>query len=187
MLIHRAARLALPLLIAIAVTSRGGAAQGTTPAPAPAPATPPTTTPAGAPEQGVQVTFIPEGRLDLLSSPTAVHAGVGFTVPLSNYFRLGADVAGGVSSDGFSARADGFGRFSLDPYHEFPWEPYVGGGVTVRGDAGGRGTRTYLLALIGVNGPAAGGIVPGLEFGIGGGLRFGVVLRRATPDAPVRR
>lgn len=134
---------------------------------------------------GVDVTFVPEARFDLLSSPTAVHAGVGFSVPLSNYFAAALDVAAGVSSDGFSGRADGVGRFSLDPYHQYPWEPYVGGGVTVRADAGGRGTRTYLLGVVGVNAPAAGGIAPALEFGVGGGLRFGVILRWA--DTPSTR
>jgi len=133
--------------------------------------------------EAVSVVFVPEARLDVLSSPTAVQAGVGVTTPLSNYFSLGVETAGGISADGFSGRTDAFGRFSLDPYHQYAWEPYIGAGATVRYDTGGRGTRTYLLGTIGVNAPNTGGLAPGVEFGVGGGIRFGVILRWAQPTA----
>jgi hypothetical protein len=126
----------------------------------------------------VAVSFIPSVRLDVLGGdPTALQAGAGIAFPFSNYFRLGADAGAGISSTGFSGRVDGFGQFSLDPYHQMEWEPYVGGGVTVRGDGGGPGTRTYLLAFVGANGPSTGSIAPGVELGFGGGVRLGFTIR----------
>ncbi len=135
---------------------------------------------AGAQTQQVAVSYIPTVRLDLLGGkPTALQVGAGIAFPFSNYFSVGGNVGGGVSSSGFSGRVDGFGQFSLDPYHQYEWEPYVGGGVTVRNDAGGYNTRTYLLAFIGANGPSTGTIAPGVELGIGGGVRLGITLRWA--------
>ena len=126
----------------------------------------------------VAVSYVPSLRLDVLGGkPTALQAGAGIAFPFSNYFSIGAAVGAGISSTGFSGRADGFGQFSLDPYHQSEWEPYVGGGVTVRGDGGGPGTRTYLLAFIGANGPSTGTIAPGVELGFGGGVRLGVTMR----------
>jgi hypothetical protein len=126
----------------------------------------------------VAVSYIPSLRLDVLGgNPTALQAGAGIAFPFSNYFRIGGTVGAGISSTGFSGRVDGFGQFSLDPYHQHDWEPYVGGGVTVRADGGGPGTRTYLLAFLGANGPSTGAIAPGVELGFGGGVRLGVTMR----------
>jgi hypothetical protein len=126
----------------------------------------------------VAVSYIPMVRLDVLGGdPTALQAGAGIAFPFSNYFRLGAAIGAGISESGFSGRLDGFGQFSLDPYHQLEWEPYVGGGVTVRGDGGGPGTRTYLLGFIGANGPSTGRIAPGVELGFGGGVRLGFTMR----------
>jgi hypothetical protein len=131
--------------------------------------------------QQVQVAFIPQARLDLIAgNVTALQAGLGVITPLSYYFALGGTVAAGVSRTGFSGRGDLYSRFSLDPNHTYYWEPYIGGGVTVRADGGGPGTRTYLLGIIGMDGPSAGGIAPGVELGLGGGVRLGVTLRWAT-------
>jgi hypothetical protein len=126
----------------------------------------------------VAVSFIPSLRLDVLGGdPTALQAGAGIVFPFSNYFSIGGTLGAGISSTGFSGRADAFGQFSLDPYHQSEWEPYVGGGVTVRGDGGGPGTRTYLLGFIGANGPSTGAIAPGVELGFGGGVRLGFTMR----------
>lgn len=126
----------------------------------------------------VAVSYIPSLRLDVLGgNPTALQAGAAIAFPFSNYFSIGATVGAGISSTGFSGRLDGYGQFSLDPYHQHVWEPYVGGGVTVRGDGGGPGTRTYLLGFIGANGPSTGAIAPGVELGFGGGVRLGVTMR----------
>ncbi|MGI8546116.1 MAG: hypothetical protein ACR2M1_02100 [Gemmatimonadaceae bacterium] len=121
-------------------------------------------------------------RLDLISdNPTALQAGLGLMLPLDREFSLGGTIGAGASSGGFSGRGDLFGRFSLDPYHQNAWEPYVGGGVTVRVDSGpGTRARGYLLGFVGANGPRAGFVLPGVELGLGGGVRIGVTLRRAT-------
>lgn len=138
--------------------------------------------------QQVQVTFIPQARLDLIAGKVAaLHAGVGVLTPLSNYFSLGGTAAAGVSKTGFSGRGDLYGRFSLDPYHTYYWEPYLGGGVTVRADGGGPGMRTYLLGIVGMDGPSAGGIAPGVELGLGGGVRLGVTLRWVPSTQPHRK
>lgn len=133
---------------------------------------------AQAQQVAVAVSYVPSLRLDVLGgNPTALQAGAAIAFPFSNYFSIGGALGAGISSTGFSGRADAFGQFSLDPYHQSQWEPYVGGGVTVRGDGGGPGTRTYLLGFIGVNGPSTGSIAPGVELGFGGGVRLGVTMR----------
>ena len=130
----------------------------------------------------VSVTYVPLLRLDVVAGdPNAVQAGAGVEFPLSNYFDIGGVLGAGISRTGFSGRGDLYGKFSLDPYHQNPWEPYVGGGATVRADGGGPGARTYLLGFVGVNGPRSGSIEPGAELGFGGGVRFGITLRFVGP------
>jgi hypothetical protein len=157
-MIRRAAVMAVLIVSASAISARDVSAQ--------------------AQQVAVAVSYVPSLRLDVLGgNPTALQAGAGIAFPFSNYFSVGATVGAGISSTGFSGRADAFGQFSLDPYHQSEWEPYVGGGVTVRGDGGGPGTRTYLLAFVGANGPSTGAIAPGVELGFGGGVRLGVTMR----------
>ncbi len=158
MIIQRAAVVAALVLAVSAGSSHGAAAQ--------------------AQQVDVAVSYVPSLRLDVLGGqPTALQAGASIALPLSNYFSVGATLGAGISSTGLSGRADAFGQFSLDPYHQSEWEPYVGGGVTVRGDRGGPGTRTYLFGFIGANGPSTGTIAPGVELGFGGGVRLGVTMR----------
>ncbi|MGI8510717.1 MAG: hypothetical protein ACR2MQ_15525 [Gemmatimonadaceae bacterium] len=136
---------------------------------------------AAAQTQQVAVSFIPTARLALMGgNPSALQAGLGTRFPLSSEFSIGGTAGAGISSTGFSGRGDLFGQFSLDPYHQNTWEPYVGGGVTERLDAGGPGARTYLLGFIGANWPRSGSIAPGVELGFGGGVRLGVTLRWAS-------
>lgn len=136
---------------------------------------------AAAQTRQVAVSFVPTARLDLIGgNPSAVQAGLGIRFPLSSEFSIGGTAGAGISSTGFSGRGDLFGQFSLDPYHQNTWEPYVGGGVTERLDSGGPGARTYLLGFIGANGPRTGSIAPGVELGFGGGVRLGVTLRWAS-------
>ncbi|MGI9089535.1 MAG: hypothetical protein ACR2GG_00370 [Gemmatimonadaceae bacterium] len=119
-------------------------------------------------------------RFDVIGdNPAALQAGLGVTVPLSREFSVGGVAGAGLSSTAFSGRGDLFGRFSLDPYHRNSWEPYVGGGATVRIDTG-PGARTYLLGFLGANGPRTGSVIPGVELGLGGGVRIGVTLRWTT-------
>jgi hypothetical protein len=125
-----------------------------------------------------------EMRVDVLGARrTATQVGVGAVVPVGAYVRVGATVAGGVVAGGAkpvgaSGRVDAVGRFLLDPLAQHAWGPYLAGGATYRADARDRG-QVYPLALIGVEGPRHGPIVPAFEAGVGGGVRLGVVLRQS--------
>jgi hypothetical protein len=95
--------------------------------------------------------------------------------------RSGLDLAAGATADGASGRVDLFARFHFDPFRERKWGPYGGGGISARFDEG-RKWRPYLLAFVGLDGPASGGVAPAVELGLGGGARIGVILRRAAPN-----
>ena len=139
----------------------------------------------------------PELRADVIATGvTAYHVGLGANTRLTNYVRLGALAAAGMTarpSPGDakpSARADLVGRFLLDPFRERRWGPYGSAGLSVRveseqrngaGDANEEVLRTrgYLLIAFGVEGPEVGNrLLPALEVGFGGGTRVGLVLRR---------
>ena len=127
-----------------------------------------------------------EMRADVLGGPPAGgQVGVGANVPAGYYLRLGVDAAAGASErDGAaftSGRVDFVARYLLDPFREFRWGPYIGGGFTAQWDR--RATRRGdLLLLVGVEGPAHAGWRTAFELGLGGGARLGVVLRRARSN-----
>jgi len=140
----------------------------------------------------------PELRADVIAtSATAYHLGLGANGRLTNYVRLGALAAAGMTARPSpddakpSARADLVGRFLLDPFRERRWGPYGSAGLSVRVESeqrSGEGdtndevlrTRGYLLIAFGVEGPEVGNrLLPALEVGFGGGTRVGLVLRRA--------
>jgi hypothetical protein len=127
-----------------------------------------------------------ELRADLLGGPPAgMQAGLGANVPAGYYVRLGMDAAAGASMhDGraiASGRADVVARYLLDPFREFKWGPYIGGGFTAQWDR--RAVRRGdLLLLAGIEGPAHAGWRTAVEVGLGGGARLGVVLRRARSN-----
>ncbi len=121
-----------------------------------------------------------EGRIDAIAAgPAAIHAGVGFTVPMGTYVRSGFDGAIGSSRNGISGRVDGFARFHLDPLRQHKWAPYGGGGLTARFDDN-RATRYYLLVFLGIDGPVANKLSASIEAGLGGGGRIGVIVRQAA-------
>lgn len=121
----------------------------------------------------------PEVRIDAFTGdPWAVHAGAGVTAPLGTYVRFGVVAGIGTGEEGLSGRADLVARFTLDPFREQRWAPYGAGGVSARY---GGGSRTHIMLLAGVEGPASRGVAPAIEFGFGGGFRAGVILRRAFP------
>lgn len=128
--------------------------------------------------------FQSEGRLDVIAAhTTAVQAGYGLSVLAGTYVRTGLVVGAGAGRNGFDARTDLITRFSFDPFRQSRWAPYAGGGVSgrFRPTADG-GTNAYLLVFLGLEGPLprgqSSGIVPAFELGLGGGARFGVILRR---------
>ena len=119
----------------------------------------------------------PEARVDLIGpSPYAVHAGLGVGRPVGTYVRVSASGAYGMRPiDGDHRpewRGDLLARFTLDPFRQQRWALSVGGGITIR-------HRAFLVALADLEGSAVGGVVPAVQVGLGGGLRAGLVLRRA--------
>jgi len=134
----------------------------------------------GLPQQPVQV----EGRLDaIVARTTGVEAGLGLSVPSGIYMRTGLVAGIGAGRHGVEGRTDLISRFSLDPFRQSRWAPYGGAGVSgrYRSKLDG-GSHAYLMIFLGVEGPlspgATAGIVPAFELGLGGGARFGVILRR---------
>jgi hypothetical protein len=127
-----------------------------------------------------------EARLDALGGPPAgAQAGAGLNVAAGYYFRIGVDAAAGTSlRDGAavaSGRVDVVTRYLLDPFGEFRWGPYAGGGFTAQWD-GRANWRGGLLLLVGLEGPARAGWRTAIELGLGGGARLGVVFRRARSN-----
>jgi hypothetical protein len=127
-----------------------------------------------------------EGRIDgIFSSATAVHAGVGLSVPAGLYVRTGIVLGAGIGRYGFDSRADLIGRFSFDPLRQSRWAPYGGAGVSARFNSTADGDpKGYLLFFVGMEGPVPRGrpaaIVPAFELGLGGGARVGIILRRGV-------
>ena len=134
------------------------------------------------PQQALQV----EGRVDAIVARTAgVEAGLGLSVPSGIYMRTGLVAGIGAGRHGAEGRTDLISRFSLDPFRQSRWAPYAGAGVSgrYRTKLDG-GSHAYLMIFLGVEGPlplgATSGIVPAFELGLGGGARFGVILRRGV-------
>ena len=121
----------------------------------------------------------------LLARFTTAQLGVGANVPLGNYVRLGVTGAAGntfAAGGSYTAgRADVIARFLLDPYREHRWGPYAGAGTSALYGEGGD-WQGAIVAVIGVEGPAAGARRTALEIGLGGGTRIGVVLRWGRRD-----
>ena len=80
-----------------------------------------------------------------------------------------------------AVRADLAVRYLLDPFAEYKWGPYAGGGLTVRRD-GARRARAGLMLVLGVEGRRAKRWTPALEFALGEGTRLALVLRRSRAN-----
>jgi hypothetical protein len=124
-----------------------------------------------------------EGRLDAIAAHTpSLQGGGGFNIPAGLYVRLGATVAGGLSHrDGVThaaARGDVIARFLLDPYREFPLGLYGLGGVSVMYDPFEQ-WRPRVVVGLGIESRARHGRTVAAELALGGGVRLGVVVRRA--------
>lgn len=150
--------------------------------------------PLGAQQPVTSARWQPELRIDGFSGdPWGAHLGAGLGVRLGYNARLA--IAGGVGrsytadegsgSGGSHGRASGrievLGRFVLDPFREAARGPYAAAGVVQRLEAG-LSPRTRLTAMVGVEGRSRRGWAPSLELGFGGGVRAGLVLRRALAD-----
>ena len=129
-----------------------------------------------------------ELRLDAIAArASALHLGIGANVEMGSYLRTGLTAAGGATRlpGGHtvgSGRVDVIGRFLLDPFREFRWGPYAGAGASLlytrsASPADRDRWRGVVVAVVGVEGSAAGAVRPAVELGLGGGARVGVVLR----------
>ena len=125
-----------------------------------------------------------EVRADgIFARTSGVEVGVGLTVPNGIYVRSGVVAGVGAGHHGVEGRSDVVSRFSLDPFRQSNWAPYGGAGISgrYRSPADG-GSRAYLMIFLGVEGPLAsgktGGWIPGVEVGLGGGARIGVIVRQ---------
>ena len=121
----------------------------------------------------------PELRLDVLGpAPYSLQPGAGLTLAFGYYARVTAAAGYAVPRD-TSAIADHWrgeviGRFLFDPFRQHRWGVSIGGGLSVR-------RRAYIAALVELESPEMGGWMTALQAGSGGGLRAGVVVRRAVP------
>jgi hypothetical protein len=124
----------------------------------------------------------PEIGVDAIAGrATAFQVAAGAALPTGDYLWLGGDLGFGVVTGhdvGPSMRFDATGRFHPDQNHDAAWGPYLVAGLSYLANAHQRG-GVYVVGGIGLHAPAQRGVVPALEVGLGGGLRFGVVIRRA--------
>ncbi len=132
----------------------------------------------------------PEVRVDATSARVnRLELSGGAAMPIGSYVRLaflaGAGIARGNERNGVApqdqpaARADVIARFQLDPFHQSARGLYGGGGVSYLASKGERG-RLYLSLVAGVELRNRGHVAPAFEVGLGGGVRVGFALRRAT-------
>jgi hypothetical protein len=126
---------------------------------------------------GAQTLQQPEIRLDVIGpSPYSVQPGAGGTIALGSYARASVNVGYATRPDSMQIadrwRADLLGRFLFDPFRQRRWALSVGGGISFR-------RRAYLAAIIDFEGPEISGWRPALQAGVSGGLRGGIVVRRA--------
>lgn len=125
----------------------------------------------------------PSVRLDaLVDRDPGAQLGFGVATPVDYNVRLAVDAGvGGVHrAEGMtsSGRLDLTVRWLSDPFRQSRWAITAGGGIGERFEAR-RAPRTVAIVALGLEGPGDGAWVPGVELGLGGGVRAGLTLRRA--------
>lgn len=129
----------------------------------------------------------PELRVDaIVARSPSLQAGAGLEIPAGIYVRIAVDGAAGATwrdrTTAASGRVDAVARFLLDPFREIPVGISFGGGVSVPVGAP-MGARSPQLTLVAdIEGGVHNGFAPALQFGLGGGARIGVVLRKTAPQ-----
>jgi hypothetical protein len=130
-------------------------------------------------------TLLPAFRTDIFVG-TAVGAQVaaGLIVAPAYNVRLQLDLgAGGVprASGWVSAgRAEFLMRWVSDPFRRSRWAVHAGGGAGVAFESL-RAARPLAVVTLGLEGPVHGRWQPGIELGLGGGVRAGLTLRAVRP------
>ena len=110
--------------------------------------------------------------------------GVAIAAAYNTRISIDAGIGGANRPDGWATagRVDLMARILADPFRQSRWGAYAGGGIGLHPEARRRPAIVGIIAL-GIEGPSDGTWVPGVELGLGGGVRAGVTLRRA----PMRR
>lgn len=107
----------------------------------------------------------------------------GLALPTAFNVRLGIDVAGGgvERARGWvnTGRVDLLARVLTDPFRRARWALNAGGGFGERFERGAR-PRTVAIVTVGLDAPSDGAWVPGVELGLGGGVRAGLTFRRTS-------
>ncbi len=142
--------------------------------------------PAAAQNYAFHPAMQPELRAEVaVARRASAVAGAGFNLPLGLYGRGGVTAGLGLADTpegtALALRADCSVRFLMDPFAQFAWGPYAGGGLTVRRDGSAR-ARTGVLLVLGVEGRRTGRWVPAVEAALGEGARLALVLRRARTN-----
>ena len=127
--------------------------------------------------------FRPTVRADaIFERDPAAHLAFGLSVPAAFNVRIGLDAGAGVvqraSGSVASGRLELLARVLTDPYRRARWALNAGGGIGQRFERNAA-PRTVAIVTLGVDGPSDGFWVPGVELGLGGGIRLGATLRRA--------
>ncbi len=126
----------------------------------------------------------PSLRADaILARESGAQLGAGLAVAAAYNLRLGLDAGiGGVRrADGgvdAAGRVDLLARWLSDPFRQSKRAIHAGGGVGVLVRQGAA-PRPVAIVTLGIEGTSDGPWVPGVEVGLGGGVRAGVTLRRA--------
>jgi hypothetical protein len=129
----------------------------------------------------------PGVRVDaFLGRDPGAQVAAGAALVAAYNLRVGLDVGGGAvrrrSAWQPTGRVDLLARWLSDPFRESRWAINAGGGVGLQVERG-RSPTPVAIVTLGVEGPSDGRWVPGVELGLGGGVRAGLTLRRA----PLRR
>jgi hypothetical protein len=125
-------------------------------------------------------TLQPEVRVEVLGPrPYSIEPGIGVILPVGHYVRLTAGTGYALpierTLDGNRWRADLIARATFDPFRQQRWALSLGGGLSYRRSS------TFLAAVVDLEGPAIGAVLPAFQMGVSGGIRAGVILRRAVP------
>lgn len=122
----------------------------------------------------------------LIDRDAGAQLALGVAVPAAYNVRVAVDLGiGGVHRRDrwrTAGRIDLLARLLSDPFRQSRWGLTAGGGAGIRLEDGGA-PRMVAIVTVGVEGTSDGSWVPGVELGLGGGVRAGVTLRRV----PARR
>lgn len=106
-------------------------------------------------------------------------AGVGFNVPAGNYLRIAPTLYAGRRLRDLPqdfVRIEIVNRFTLDPFRQARWGPWVGAGLAAEWERDVPGRALVMLAL-GTDLPGTSRWRPSVEVAIGGGMRVSLGLK----------